>query len=103
MRQQRQDDRVLSLLRQSIAGAEPRRMVWPMDESRYGPEEFEGIVSETLVRTLDKKTGKTTLAWRKFMPRNEPLDLLVYSIAIVSHLGVGFLLAEAYAIGRAAA
>ena len=78
-------------------------MVWPMDESRYGPEEFEGIVSETLVRTLDKKTGRTTLVWRKFMPRNEPLDLLVYSIAIASHLGVGFLLAEAHAIGRATA
>ena len=46
-------------------------MVWPMDESRYGPEEFEGIVSETLVRTLNKKTGRTTLAWRQFMPRNE--------------------------------
>ena len=27
-----------SLMRQSIAGAEPRPMVWPMDESRYGPE-----------------------------------------------------------------
>ena len=78
-----------SLMRQSIAGAEPRPMVWPMDESRYGAVEFEGIVSETLNRTLEKRAGRTTLAWRK--------------IAIVSNLGVGFLLSEADAIRRAAA
>ena len=51
-----------SLMRQSIAGAEPRPMVWPMDESRYGAAEFEGIVSETLIRTLEKRAGRTTLA-----------------------------------------
>ena len=91
-----------SLMRQSIAGVEPKPMTWPQDESRYGPEEFEGIVSETLMRTLDKKTGATRLMWRKIMPRNEPLDLLCYSLAAVSHLGVGILLAEADNIRRAA-
>ena len=43
-------------------------MVWPMDETRYGLQEFEGIVSETLVRTLDKRTGATRLMWRKIAP-----------------------------------
>ncbi len=91
-----------SLMRQSIAGVEPKPMTWPQDETRYGPEEFEGIVSETLMRTLDKKTGATRLMWRKIVPRNEPLDLLCYSLAAVSHLGVGILLAEADNIRRAA-
>ena len=91
-----------SLMRQSIAGAEPRPMVWPMAETRYGLQEFEGIVSETLIRTLDKRTGATRLMWRKIAPLNEPLDLLVYSLAQVSHLGVRFLLHEANAIARAA-
>ena len=91
-----------SLMRQSIAGAEPRPMTWPMDETRYGPEEFEGIVSETLMRTLDKRTGASRLMWRKIARANEPLDLLVYSLAIVSHLGLGFMLAEADAIATAA-
>ena len=37
---------------------------------RYGPvEEFEGIVSETLMRTLDKRTGATRLMWRKINAR----------------------------------
>ena len=92
-----------SLMRQSIAGAEPRPMVWPMDESRYGAVEFEGIVSETLVRCLEKRTGRTTLAWRKIARENEPLDLMVYSLAIASWLGVGVMLAEAANIRRAAA
>ena len=92
-----------SLMRASIAGAEPRPMVWPMDESRYGAVEFEGIVSETLVRTLDKRTGRTTLAWRKIARENEALDLMVYSLAIASWLGVGVMLAEANNIRRAAA
>ena len=91
-----------SLMRQSIAGAEPRPMVWPLDETRYGPEEFEGICSETLMRTLDKRTGATRLMWRKIARANEPLDLLVYSLAIVSHLGLPFMLAQADAIARAA-
>ena len=91
-----------SLMRQSIAGAEPRPFVWPMDESRYGMVEFEGIVSEALIRTLDKKTGATRLMWRKIAPRNEPLDVMVYSLAMVSHLGCGFMLAEADAIAQAA-
>ena len=91
-----------SLMRQSIAGVEPKPMVWPMDESKYGPEEFEGIVSETLMRTLDKRTGATRLMWRKIARANEPLDVLVYSLALVSHLGLGFMLAEADAIASAA-
>ena len=91
-----------SLMRQSIGGAEPKPMTWPMDESRYGPEEFEGIVSETLMRTLDKKTGATRLMWKKIVQRNEPLDLLCYSLAAVSHLGIGVLLNEADTIRRAA-
>ena len=90
-----------SLLRQSIAGAEPKPMVWPTDESRYGMLEFEGIVSETLTRQLDKRTGSTTLTWRKIGRANEPLDLLVYSLAVVNFLGVGFLLSEAEAIRKA--
>ena len=60
-------------------------------------------MSETLVRALEKRTGRTTLMWRKIARANEPLDLMVYSLAIVSHLGVGFLLFEAEAIRRAAA
>ena len=91
-----------SLMRQSIAGADPRPMAWPLDEARYGLQEFEGIVSETLIRTLDKRTGATRLMWRKIAPLNEPLDLLVYSLAQVSHLGIRFLLHEADAIARAA-
>ena len=91
-----------SLMRQSIAGAEPRPMVWPMDESKYGVEEFEGICSETLMRTLDKRTGATRLMWRKIARTNEPLDLLVYSLALVSHLGLGFMIHEAAAIATAA-
>ena len=92
-----------SLMRQSIAGAEPKPMVWPLDESKYGVEEFEGIVSETLVRTLDKKTGATRLMWKKIAPRNEALDVMVYSLALVSHLGLGFMLHEQNSIARAAA
>ena len=69
-------------------------MSWPADESRYGPVEFEGICSESLQRTVDKRTGRTTLAWKKTSRQNEPLDLLVYSLAAVSHLGIPFMLAE---------
>ena len=76
-------------------------MVWPNDESKYGMLEFEGIVSETLLRVLDKRTGSTTLTWRKIGRANEPLDLLVYSLATINHLGVGFLLSEAAAIKKA--
>ena len=91
-----------SLMRQSIAGAEPKPMVWPLDESRYGPEEFEGVVSETLMRTLDKRTGGTKLLWKKIAPRNEALDVMVYSLALASHLGLGFMLHEQASIARAA-
>ena len=92
---------VFSLLRQSIAGAEPKPMVWPNDESRYGMLEFEGIVSETLTRQLDKRTGSTTLVWKKIGRANEALDLLVYSLAVINYLGVGFLLSESTAIANA--
>ena len=90
-----------SLLRQSVAGAVPCPMVWPEDESAYSTLEFEGICSETLLRVLDKRTGRTTLTWKKIARANEPLDLLVYSLAIVNHLGIGFLLSEASAIRKA--
>ena len=91
-----------SQMRQSIAGIEPKPMLWPLSESRYGPVEFEGIVSETLTRIFDKRTGASRLQWRKIARANEPLDVLVYSLALVSHLGVGFVLHEAGAISLAA-
>ena len=69
-------------------------MTWPADESKYGPVEFEGICSESLQRVIDKRTGRTTLAWKKTSRLNEPLDLLVYSLALVSHLGLSFMLTE---------
>ena len=92
---------VLSMLRQSIAGADPRPCVWPMAEDSYGPQEFEGIVSETTVRDIDKRTGQTQVRWKKIARENEPLDVFVYSLAIVSWLGVGFVLSEAAAIEAA--
>ena len=92
---------VFSLLRQSCTGVDPRPMTWPADESRYGPEQFEGICSETLERVIDKRTGRTRLQWKKINRANEPLDLLVYSLACVSYLGIPFLLSEADLIARA--
>ena len=92
---------VYSLLRQSIGGSEPRPMVWPLAEDSYGPEEFEQLCSETLVRHLDKRSGRTSLQWKKIGRHNEALDLAVYSLASVSWLGVGFLLAERAAIEAA--
>ena len=86
---------VFSLLRQSVQGVEPRPMTWPDDGARYGPEHFEGICSETLERVVDKRSGRTRLQWKKIGRANEPLDLLVYSLACVSHLGIPFLLGEA--------
>ena len=85
---------VFSLLRQSCTGTVPRSMTWPADETFYGPEQFEGICSETLERVVDKRTGRTRLQWKKIGRANEALDLLVYSLACVSHLGIPFLLAE---------
>ena len=93
---------VFSLLRQSCAGAEPRPMTWPADESKYGPVEFESICSETLQRVVDKRSGRTALQWKKTARANEGLDLLVYSLALVSHLGIQFLLAERELIEDAA-
>ena len=82
----------------------PIRDRWsgPWTSRGMDPQEFEGIVSETLMRTLDKRTGATRLMWRKIARANEPLDVLVYSLALVSHLGLGFMLHEADAIARAA-
>ena len=90
-----------SLLRQSIAGSTPRPLTWPADESRYGPLEFEGICSEALLRVMDKRTGATSLIWKKIGRNNEALDLLVYSLAAINTLGVGFVLREADAIRKA--
>ena len=92
---------VFSLMRQSCAGADPSPMSWPSDESKYGPVEFEGICSESLQRTVDKRTGRTALAWKKTSRANEPLDVLVYSLALVSSLGIPFLLSERELIERA--
>ena len=44
---------------------------------------------------VDKRTGRTRLQWRKIGRANEALDLLVYSLACVSYLGIPFLLGEA--------
>ena len=85
---------VFSLLRQSCQGVEPRPMTWPAAETYYGPEQFEGICSETLERVVDKRTGRTRLQWKKIGRSNEALDLLVYSLACVSYLGIPFLLGE---------
>ena len=91
---------VFSLLRQSCNGTEPRPMTWPAAETYYGPEQFEGICSETLERVVDKRSGRTRLQWKKIGRANEALDLLVYSLACVSHLGIPFLLAERELIER---
>ena len=85
---------VFSLLSQSCNGVEPRPMTWPAAEDHYGPEQFEGICSETLHRVVDKRSGRTRLQWKKIGHANEALDLLCYSLACVSHLGIGFMLAE---------
>ena len=68
---------VFSLLRQSIAGAEPRPMVWPKDESRYGVEEFTQIVSETLVRVMDKRTGIDNAGLEEDRPRKRGFGFVV--------------------------
>ena len=91
-----------SMLRQSCAAADPMPMVWPLDASAYGPEEFEGICSETLSRVIDKRTGRTTLRWRKTRRSNEALDLLCYSLSLATFIGPSFLLREAAAIRESA-
>ena len=95
-------NQVFSMLRQSCAGADPQPLVWPHDPAAYGPEEFEGICSETLSRVIDKRTGRTRLTWKKTRRENEALDLLVYSLAMATFLGPGFLLREAAAIRESA-
>ena len=92
---------IFSLLRQSCTGTDPRPMTWPADEALYGIEQFESICSETLERVVDKRSGRTRLQWKKIGRANEALDLLVYSLACVSYLGIPFLLGEAELISRA--
>ena len=92
---------VFSMLRQSCQGAEPRPMTWPLSEELYGVVEFESICSEARERYIDKRTGHTRRRWVKIAKANEALDVLTYSLAAVSHLGVGFLLSEADLIERA--
>ena len=53
------------------------------------------------MRVLDKRTGSTTLMWKKIGRENEALDLLCYSFAMIHHLGIPFLLSEAEAIRKA--
>ena len=89
------------MLRQSVAGDDPA-LTWPQDERHYGPEEFEGIVSEVLTRQLNRQTGATIQVWKKIGRYNEPLDLLTYSLALIHHVGIGFLVSQADAIARAA-
>ena len=55
-----------------------------------GQSSSRGIVSETLMRTLDKRTGATRLMWRKINRANEPLDVLMYSLALCLSPGPGF-------------
>ena len=95
-------NQVFSMLRQSCAGADPRPLVWPTDSSSYGPEEFEGICSETLSRVIDKRSGRTRLTWKKTRKENEALDLLVYSLSLATFLGPAFLQREAAAIRESA-
>ena len=81
---------VFSMLRQSIAGGDPA-MIWPLAETHYGPEEYEGIASEILTRQLNRQSGQTQQVWKKVGRYNEPLDLIVYSLALISFAGIGFL------------
>ena len=92
---------IFSMLRQSVAGDDPA-LIWPLDETHYGPEEYEGICSEILTRSLDKRTGQTVQVWKKVARNNEALDLLVYSLALVHHVGIGFLINQAEEIAMAA-
>ena len=92
---------IFSMLRQSVAGGEPS-LIWPLNEDHFGPEEYAGICSEILTRALNKQTGQTQQVWKKIGRYNEPLDLLTYSLALVHHIGIGFLISQAEAIARAA-
>ena len=93
---------IFSLLRQGIAGDRPLPLMWPMDEAAYGPQEFEGVCSEALERSIDRRTGRTRTLWRKTRRDNEALDILCYSLALASYWGVGFMLANADDIDAAA-
>ena len=70
-------------------------------KTHYGPEEYAGVCSEILTRQLNKQTGQTVQVWKKVGRYNEALDLLTYSLALVHHVGIGFLISQAEAIARA--
>ena len=91
---------IFSMLRAQVAGGDPQ-LVWPTDETHYGPEEYNSLCSEVLTRILNRRTGATSTIWKKTRAQNEALDLLVYGLAMVAYLGVGYLLAEAEAIRKA--
>ena len=91
---------IFSMLRQSVAGDDPH-LIWPLNEDHYGPEEYAGVCSEILTRQLNKQTGQTQQVWKKVGRYNEALDLLTYSLALVHHVGIGFLISQAEAIVRA--
>ena len=57
---------------------------------------------KSLTRSLDKRTGQTVQVWKKVARNNEALDLLVYSLALVHHVGIGFLINQADEIAMAA-
>ena len=86
---------LFSWMRQSTTGVEPRPMTWPADESRYGPVEFDGLVSGVSCRGSGQAHGEDQEGnWRKTAKYNEPLDLAVYSLAAAHYLGLAFMLAE---------
>ena len=91
---------IFSMLRSAIAGDRPQALQWPQIETHYSIAEFEGICSEALTRVIDKRTGATKTLWVRHRRENEALDLAAYSLCLVNHLGVGFLLAEAESIKR---
>ena len=92
---------VFSMLRQAVAGDDPH-LIWPLNEDHYGPEEYAGVCSEILTRQINKQTGQTQQVWKKVGRYNEALDLLTYSLALIHHVGIGFLISQAEAIARAA-
>ena len=91
---------LFSMLRTAIAGDRPQSLIWPQLEDYYGPEQYEQLCGERLVRQVNKKTGSTYAIWKKIRQRNELLDLTAYSLCMVQFLGIGFLLQEAELIQR---
>jgi len=56
---------------------------WP----QYGPEYFQGLCSEQLVR-VKNRAGYTRHQWEKIRERNEPLDCRCYARAAASVVGL---------------